>query len=153
MFFNNPLFRFIKYTFSRSIHSQNVFRLDSIFFTLGQFADFPTFPNESPKNLSLSMLENLGISRKSLKYLELTTSTQPTTLKANFGSCTRKLQKISRKTFHRKTYFPYLKGNNFRSFRGFLPNPRKLIPAKNLFCPKPRKLVSPKLLKNFDPQK
>ena len=47
----------------------------------------------------------------------------------------------------------YLKGNNFRGFRGFLPNPRKLIPAKNLFCPKPRKLVPAKLVKNFDPQK
>ena len=39
------------------------------------------------------------------------------------------------------------------SFRGFLPNRRKLIPAKNLFCPKPRKLVPAKLVKNFDPQK
>ena len=47
----------------------------------------------------------------------------------------------------------YLKGNNFRGFRGFLPNPRKLIPAKNLFCLKLRKLVPAKLVKNFDPQK
>ena len=44
-------------------------------------------------------------------------------------------------------------GINFRGFRGFLPNRRKLIPAKNLFCPKPRKLVPAKLVKNFDPQK
>ena len=44
-------------------------------------------------------------------------------------------------------------GTDFHGFRGFLSNPRKLIPAKNLFCLKPRKLVPAKLVKNFDPQK
>ena len=61
--------------------------------------------HELSNDLRLSILQNQEISWKFLKCLDLITSTQPATLKANFEICARKSQKISFKTLHRKTYF------------------------------------------------
>ena len=67
--------------------------------------------HELSNDLRLSIFQNQEISWKFLKCLDLITSTQPSTLKANFETCGRKSQKISFETLHRK---PILL--NFASF-------------------------------------
>ena len=53
----------------------------------------------------LKTIKNYEISRKSLKYLGFMVSTQPTTQKPNFEVFfSEKLQKLSCKIFHRKTF-------------------------------------------------
>lgn len=47
--------------------------------------------------------------KKSLKCFELMVSIHPATKKTKFYSWAEKVQKISCKTFHRKTYFPYIR--------------------------------------------
>ena len=49
--------------------------------------------------------ENQEISRKSLTCFELIAITQLAIQKTKFDGCAKKLQQISCKNFHRKTYF------------------------------------------------
>ena len=58
---------------------------------------------ESPKRIRLRDFGNQETSRKCLICLDLMTSIQPATEKTNFDIVSRKLQKISCKTFRRKT--------------------------------------------------
>ena len=59
------------------------------------------------EGLTFRILGNLEISRKSLKCSEVTASAQLATRIESFDNCTKKLQKITFKTFHGKTYFVY----------------------------------------------
>ena len=62
------------------------------------------FPQNLRCDLRLSIFQNLEISGKSLKCLELKAKAQQATQNENFDSCTGKLQKINYETFQRKTY-------------------------------------------------
>ena len=58
--------------------------------------------HELPNNgIRLRTLKKLEISRKSLNWVDLTTSAQPVTWKLNLDKCGRKLRKISCKALHR----------------------------------------------------
>ena len=62
------------------------------------------FRQKLQNNINLKIKENQKTLRKSLKCLELMTSTQPAMQRANFGSSSRKLGKTSGKTLFKKTY-------------------------------------------------
>ena len=51
------------------------------------------------------LTENQEISRESLTCFELIAITQLAIQKTKFDGCTKKLQQITCKTFHRKIYF------------------------------------------------
>ena len=60
-------------------------------------------PHELPHDLRIRILGNKEINRKTLKCLDLMASTPPTTQKLNFDVFDKISQKISSKTFYRKS--------------------------------------------------
>ena len=56
-------------------------------------------PQKLPNDLRLRILGNYGISRKSLKWLELKASAQLATKNEIFDNCAKKMQKSSLKYF------------------------------------------------------
>ena len=106
-------------------HGKNIFRLFDVL-ALFPFSKSETELDYFQQTLYIRVSERLKSqdirkSGKSLKYLELMTSIQPTAQEANLDNCARKLKKVSCKTFHRRIYLTLLREFLYKALPGIFP--------------------------------